>query len=105
MDQVLRRSCVNKLPQLLNVLRGEISIVGSHLFSHPPGAIFPPLDLGDVKPGLVSWADVNDDACEIGDESKRLSRCIECDRYYINKWSLSFDMKILVHTFLSKKTL
>jgi putative colanic acid biosysnthesis UDP-glucose lipid carrier transferase len=105
LDQILRRSCLNKLPQLLNVVRGEISIVGSHLFSRPPGTTFPPLDLGDVKPGLVSWADANDDAREIADESKRISRCIECDRYYIDKWSLSFDMKLLVHTFLSKKTL
>jgi lipopolysaccharide/colanic/teichoic acid biosynthesis glycosyltransferase len=104
-EQILRRSSLNKLPQLLNVFKGEISIVGSHLFSHPVGSTFPPLDLGEVKPGLVSWAYAHDDAHEIADESKRLFRCIECDRYYIDKWSFAFDMKLLGQTFLSKKNL
>jgi lipopolysaccharide/colanic/teichoic acid biosynthesis glycosyltransferase len=101
----LCRSGLSKLPQLLNVLRGEISIVGSHLFTDPPGITFPPVDLGKVKPGLVSWADVNDDAHDITDKSKIISRCIKCDRYYIDNWSLSFDITLLVHTFLSKKIL
>jgi lipopolysaccharide/colanic/teichoic acid biosynthesis glycosyltransferase len=101
--QILRRAGLNKIPRLLNVFRGEISIVGSHLFIRPPGTTLPPLDLGDLKPGLVSWADANDDAREFADKSKRVSHCIKCDRYYIDNWSLSLDMKLLVHTFLQRR--
>ena len=62
--QVLSDSGLNKIPMLINVLRGEMSIVGSNLIADSPGKCFPPLDLHDVRPGLVSWAHANDDQGE-----------------------------------------
>src|SRR5215813_2819524 len=50
--QILRQSGMNKLPQLMNVLRGEMSIVGTHLFTDVPGKPFPPLGTSGVRPGL-----------------------------------------------------
>jgi lipopolysaccharide/colanic/teichoic acid biosynthesis glycosyltransferase len=102
--QILRRSELNKLPLLINVLRGEMSIVGSYLFADAPGNVFPPLDLHEVRPGLVSWAHVNDDHGENADAAKNVYRCVKCDRYYVQNRSLLFDVKILLHTVLSRTT-
>ena len=102
--QILRRSGLDKLPLLINVLRGEMSIVGSHLFTDAPGKAFPSLDLHEVKPGLLSWAHVNDDQGEIADAARNVCRCIKSDRYYVENNSFFFDVKILLHTLLSKKT-
>jgi lipopolysaccharide/colanic/teichoic acid biosynthesis glycosyltransferase len=73
LGQTLRHSGINKLPLLLNLLRGEISIVGSHLFMAAPGKAFSPLDLHEVRPGIISWAHVNDDHGESADAALRRS--------------------------------
>jgi len=103
-SQILYRSGLNKLPLLINVLRGEMSIVGSHIFADAPGKGFPPLNLHKVRPGLVSWAHINDDQGEIADGATSIYRCIKCDRYYVDNWSFFLDVKILLHTVFSKKT-
>jgi polysaccharide biosynthesis protein PslA len=103
--RLLRRSGMHKLPLLINVLQGAISIVGSHLFVHAPGHAYPPLDLHGVKPGLVSWADANNDLVATADAAKTIYRCIKCDRYYVENISLLFDIKILLNIILSKKAL
>ncbi len=97
--QILRRSGMDKLPQLISVLRGEMSIVGTHLFANAPGKPSPPIDLHEVKPGLVTVQH-----CQIADTAMSIDRCIYCDRYYIDNCSFSFDMKTLFHTLLSKTT-
>jgi len=102
--QILRRSGMNKLPQLLNVLRGEMSIVGIHLFTNAPGRPFPPPDLHEVRPGLITCAHDHDYPCQIAGTAKSIDRCVNCDRYYIENSSFFFDMKILLHTLLSKTT-
>ncbi len=104
LGQTLRHSGINKLPLLLNVMRGEISIVGSHLFMAAPGKAFSPLDLHEVRPGIISWAHVNDDHGESADAAKSIYRCIKCDLYYVEHYSLSFDMAILFRTILSGST-
>src|SRR5258707_15592367 len=98
--QILRRSGMNKLPQLISVLCGEMSIVGTHLFTNAPGKPFPSLDLHEVRPGLVTWAHADDDQCDIADTAKS----IDCDRDYIENCSFFFDMNILLHALLSKTT-
>jgi len=52
--QILRRSGAHKLPQLISVLCGEMSIVGTHLFTNAPVSLFLLLDLHEAKPGLVT---------------------------------------------------
>jgi lipopolysaccharide/colanic/teichoic acid biosynthesis glycosyltransferase len=102
--QILRRSGMDTLPQLIGVLCGEMSIVGTHLFTNVPGKPFPSLDLREVKPGLVTLQHANDDQCQIADTAMSIDRCIDCDRYYIEKCSFFYDMEILFHTILSKTT-
>jgi lipopolysaccharide/colanic/teichoic acid biosynthesis glycosyltransferase len=102
--QLLRRSGMDKIPQLVNVLRGEMSIVGPHPFVTAPGMVFHLPELHKVKPGLVSWAQVIDDLGETAYSANGLDRRIEYDRYYLENRSFSFDMRILFLTLLSQRT-
>jgi lipopolysaccharide/colanic/teichoic acid biosynthesis glycosyltransferase len=102
--QLLRRSGMDKIPQLMNVLRGEMSIVGPGPFATAPGTVFHVPELHKVRPGLVSWAQVNDDLGETANSAKSLDRRIEYDRYYLENRSFLFDMRILLLTLLSQRT-
>jgi lipopolysaccharide/colanic/teichoic acid biosynthesis glycosyltransferase len=104
LGQILRRSGTDKLAQLISVLCGEISIVGTHLFANAPGNTFHSLDLHEVKPGLVTLEYANNDPCQIADTAMSIDRCIDCDRYYVENCSFFFDIEILFHTLLSKTT-
>jgi lipopolysaccharide/colanic/teichoic acid biosynthesis glycosyltransferase len=100
MGQILRRSGIDKVPQLINVLRGNMSLVGPQPFAAPRGAIYRtrialPL-LFNVRPGLASWAQVHDG----GDEVTR----IEDDCFYLLNRSFLLDVKILVLALLLKST-
>ncbi len=83
---------------------GEMSIVGTHLFTNAPGKPFLLLDLHEAKPGLVSLQHANGDRCQIADAPMSSDRCIDCDLYYVENRSFFLDMEILFHTFLSKTT-
>jgi Undecaprenyl-phosphate glucose phosphotransferase len=94
----LRRVSLDELPQLLNVLRGEMSLVGPRperpvfveTFRHRiPGYML----RHKVKAGMTGWAQINGWR---GNTS--LEKRIEYDLYYIERWSLLFDLKILVKT-------
>jgi putative colanic acid biosynthesis UDP-glucose lipid carrier transferase len=94
----LRRSSLDELPQLLNVLRGDMSLVGprperpefvEQFRREIPGYMQKHL----VKAGITGWAQVNDLR---GDTD--LARRIEYDLYYIDNWSLMFDLRILCLT-------
>jgi Undecaprenyl-phosphate glucose phosphotransferase len=104
---VLRRFSLDELPQLLNVLRGDMSLVGPRperpvfveTFRHRiPGYML----RHKVKAGMTGWAQINGWR---GNTS--LEKRIEYDLYYIERWSLGFDLAILVKTiwrgFLSKQ--
>jgi Undecaprenyl-phosphate glucose phosphotransferase len=95
---VLRRFSLDELPQLLNVLRGEMSLVGPRperpvfveTFRHRiPGYML----RHKVKAGMTGWAQINGWR---GNTS--LEKRIEYDLYYIERWSLAFDLSILVKT-------
>ena len=94
----LRRWSFDELPQLFNVLRGEMSLVGPRLerpeFVREFRTRIPGYMLRHkVKAGMTGWAQVNGWR---GDTS--LQKRIEFDLYYIERWSLLFDLKILVQT-------
>ena len=105
--RVLRRTGVDQLPQLINVLRGDMSIVGPRPYRIFPGKILEeqiPRNLSRHRatPGITGWAQVNGYWSE-NDSFKAMQRRIEHDLYYIDNWSFVLDMKIILMTLVSKK--
>ena len=108
LGRVLRSTNIDELPQLLNVLRGEMSIVGPrpHATAHDKlyEELIPPYSRRHkVKPGLSGWAQVNGCRGET-DTVEKMQRRIEYDLHYVENWSLWFDFKIVWLTLFSKKT-
>jgi Undecaprenyl-phosphate glucose phosphotransferase len=101
--RLLRRSSIDELPQLINVLRGEMSLVGPrpHAVAHDEeyGSLIPTYAFRHhVKPGITGWAQVRG----FRGETTRLElmkKRIELDLWYINNWSVALDTQILVRTF------
>jgi Undecaprenyl-phosphate glucose phosphotransferase len=101
----LRRFSFDELPQLFNVLRGEMSLVGPRphaLHAKAAGKLYEDAVARyaarhKVKPGITGWAQVNGWRGETDTEEKLLKR-VEHDLYYIENWSLVFDIKILLLT-------
>jgi exopolysaccharide biosynthesis polyprenyl glycosylphosphotransferase len=96
----LRRSSLDELPQFYNVLKGEMSLVGPRperpVFIEEFKRQIPRYHLRHmVKSGITGWAQVNGLR---GDTS--VKDRIDYDLYYIENWSLLFDLKILVRTAL-----
>lgn len=98
----LRRTSLDELPQLFNVIQGSMSLVGPR--PHPLKLdedfkyVIPALSSRYcVKPGITGWAQINGFRGETTKVSDMVAR-IEHDRYYIKNWSLFLDIKILVMT-------
>ena len=99
---ILRRTSLDELPQLFNVLKGEMSLVGPR--PHP-------VELNDyfltripkymlrhkAKPGMTGWAQVNG-LRGITDSEDKMALRIEHDLWYIQNWSLWLDLQILLRT-------
>jgi len=103
----LRRWNIDELPQLINVLMGQMSLVGPRPHAVPHNQSFEDrIDLyarrHNVKPGITGWAQVNGLRGETDTEEK-MRRRVEFDLYYIDNWSLGFDFQILWRTLLSPK--
>jgi len=100
----LRRSSLDELPQLVNVLRGEMSLVGPRPHALAHDRFYAEL-IGDylarqrVKPGMTGWAQVNGLRGET-DTPDKMRRRVQFDLYYIDHWSVFFDLKILFLTLL-----
>lgn len=99
---VLRRSSIDEVPQLINVLRGEMSLVGPrpHALAHDDhyGDILSEYAYRHhVKPGITGWAQVNGYRGETARVEQMKGR-IDCDLWYINNWSLGLDLRILLLT-------
>jgi Undecaprenyl-phosphate glucose phosphotransferase len=98
----LRRFSIDELPQLFNVIRGEMSFVGPrpHAIAHDKlfTELFEHYEIRQhVKPGITGWAQVNGLRGETT-TSDRILRRIECDLWYAKNASLLLDLQILVRT-------
>jgi lipopolysaccharide/colanic/teichoic acid biosynthesis glycosyltransferase len=85
-----------------------MSIVGPHPFTTAPGracwAGIPACQLHNVRPGIVSWPQVNDNQGETAKAAESFHRRIQYDRHYLKNRSFLFDMKILLLALFSKRT-
>ena len=107
LGRILRRTSIDELPQLLNVLLGEMSIVGPrpHATNHNKmfeDQILPFARRHNVKPGITGWAQVNGYRGPANTIEKMQKR-VDYDLYYIDNWSFFFDLKIILMTLFSKK--
>lgn len=103
----LRKTSLDELPQLFNVLKGEMSLVGPRpllpfayeKFREAYG------EIADVKPGITGWAQINSWRGET-EKLSTLENNVLYDKYYIDHWSLLFDLKILglttINAFISR---
>lgn len=96
--KVLRKTSLDELPQLINIIRGEMSVVG------PRPALYNQLDLKEMRtkkgihklvPGLTGWAQIN------GRDEIPLKEKVELDKYYLDNSNFIFDMKIIFMTIFS----
>ena len=106
--RLLRRTNIDELPQLYNVLVGDMSIVGPrpHATAHNAmfeGRILPFSRRHNIKPGITGWAQVNGHRGET-DTLEKMQRRVEHDLYYIDNWSFLLDLKIILLTLFSRKS-
>ncbi|HRX40675.1 MAG TPA: exopolysaccharide biosynthesis polyprenyl glycosylphosphotransferase, partial [Parvularculaceae bacterium] len=102
LGKFLRRYSLDELPQLINVLKGEMSLVGPrpHALAHNHAyaqTIENYSGRHKMKPGLTGWAQVNGYRGETS-ENELMAERVRYDLEYVDKWSLWFDFKILVLT-------
>jgi Undecaprenyl-phosphate glucose phosphotransferase len=98
----LRRTSLDELPQLYNVLKGDMSLVGPRPHPTPLDDKFATmidryLARHHVKPGITGWAQVNGLRGET-DTLEKMERRVEHDLHYIGHWSPLFDFRILLKT-------
>lgn len=98
MGKILRKTSLDELPQLFNIIKGEMSIIG------PRPALWNQYDLiaerdkygaNDVRPGLTGWAQVN------GRDELPIEVKAKYDGEYVQKMSFMFDLKCLLKTVVS----
>jgi lipopolysaccharide/colanic/teichoic acid biosynthesis glycosyltransferase len=104
----LRSTNLDEIPQLINVLAGQMSLVGPrpHALAHDneyEERIRQYARRHKVKPGITGWAQVNGYRGETRSIDKMLKR-VDHDLYYIDHWSLMFDIRILLMTLLSPRS-
>jgi Undecaprenyl-phosphate glucose phosphotransferase len=107
LGQILRRTNIDELPQLFNVLCGEMSIVGPrpHATAHNEmfeDKIMPFARRHNVKPGITGWAQVKGYRGP-ADTLQKMQKRIEYDLFYIDNWSFFFDFKIILMTLFSRE--
>jgi Undecaprenyl-phosphate glucose phosphotransferase len=101
--RLLRSSSIDELPQLVNVLRGDMSLIGPRPHALAHDHYFESI-LSDyafrhhVKPGITGWAQCNG-ARGSTPSIEHISERVKLDLWYINNWSLWLDVQILIKTF------
>jgi putative colanic acid biosysnthesis UDP-glucose lipid carrier transferase len=98
----IRKTSIDEIPQLLNVMRGEMSLVGPrpHAVAHDDQFIETVEDYAyrhHVKPGITGWAQVRGYRGETPTQES-IERRVEFDRWYIANWSLGLDFMIMLRT-------
>ncbi|QZO02513.1 undecaprenyl-phosphate glucose phosphotransferase [Chenggangzhangella methanolivorans] len=101
----IRKTSIDELPQLFNVLKGELSLVGPRphaVNAHTSQRLWNDVVDGyfarhKVKPGVTGWAQINGWRGEI-DDNEKLRKRVDHDLYYIENWSILFDAVILAKT-------
>lgn len=101
----IRKTTLDELPQLFNVLKGDLSLVGPRPHAtraSAAGTLYENAVQGyfarhRVKPGMTGWAQINGWRGETDTEEKIRAR-VEHDLHYIENWSLTFDLYILART-------
>jgi Undecaprenyl-phosphate glucose phosphotransferase len=106
--RVLRRTNLDEVPQLINVILGDMSLVGPrpHAVAHNSEyeeRISLYARRHNVKPGITGWAQVNGFRGET-DSIDKMEHRVEHDLFYIDHWSVLFDIKILLMTLLSPRS-
>jgi putative colanic acid biosynthesis UDP-glucose lipid carrier transferase len=101
---VLRRTSLDELPQLINVLQGRMSLVGPrpHAVEHNDqykDLVEAYMQRHKMKPGITGWAQVNGWRGET-DTLDKMRKRVEYDLYYVEHWSLWFDLRIIFLTLL-----
>jgi putative colanic acid biosynthesis UDP-glucose lipid carrier transferase len=102
----LRKSNLDELPQFLNVLKGEMSIVGPRPHAIAYNEIYKEMVdeikiRGWVKPGITGWAQIHGfrgDVSDYDENKKRTIKRIEYDLWYIENWSIWLDIQIILIT-------
>ncbi len=102
--RIIRRTSLDELPQLINVLRGEMSVVGPRPHAAEASVEGNPLEAvvdryaarHRVKPGITGWAQVNGLRGEF--DAEKLRQRIDYDLYYIDNWSVWLDLIIIVRS-------
>jgi lipopolysaccharide/colanic/teichoic acid biosynthesis glycosyltransferase len=94
LGRFLRSSSIDELPELWNVLRGEMSLVGPRPLLPEYLPQYTPRERRrhDTRPGITGWAAVN------GRHALRFEERLELDAWYVDNWSLSLDVRILAMT-------
>jgi len=101
----IRKTSIDELPQLFNVILGNLSLVGPRphaLEAKAAGDLYDKVVDGyfarhKVKPGITGWAQINGWRGET-DTPEKIQKRVECDIYYIENWSLLLDAYILLKT-------
>jgi putative colanic acid biosynthesis UDP-glucose lipid carrier transferase len=102
LGRFLRRSSLDELPQLFNVIKGEMSLVGPRPHAAAHNEMYRSLISGymlrhTVKPGITGWAQVNGLRGET-ETLDKMRRRVEYDHHYIQNWSLYLDIRIMFMT-------
>lgn len=107
LGRFLRRTNIDELPQLFNVLAGNMSMVGPRPHATAQNETFAELIPSfcrrhNLKPGITGWAQVNGYRGDT-DTLEKMQRRVECDLYYIDHCSLLFDLRIILLTVFSRE--